>query len=287
MPELPEVEIIKQSLKKAILSKTILKVSISNKNLRFRLNPSFKKNIENKKITNISRYAKYLIIELNKKLFLIIHFGMSGTLHLVKKKSDSTRTNLSFYKNKILPKKHNHIKFIFNSFKIYYNDPRRFGYMYIFNSSNELWKFLKKNGLEPLEKEFNFKYLREKLRFRNKNIKNILLDQSIISGIGNIYASEILFYSKISPFRPGKDLNTNELKKIVRFSKFVLNKAIRYGGSTIRNFKNVRDKAGKYQNEFKVYNRKNLICNYYKCNSRIIKTQIANRSTFFCKNCQK
>ena len=86
MPELPEVEIIKQSLKKAILSKTILKVSISNKNLRFRLNPSFKKNIENKKITNISRYAKYLIIELNKKLFLIIHFGMSGTLHLVKKK---------------------------------------------------------------------------------------------------------------------------------------------------------------------------------------------------------
>ena len=86
MPELPEVEIIKQSLKKAILSKIILKVSINNKNLRFKLSPSFKKNIENKKITNIFRYAKYLIIELNKKTFLTIHFGMSGTLHLVKKK---------------------------------------------------------------------------------------------------------------------------------------------------------------------------------------------------------
>ena len=287
MPELPEVEIIKQSLKKAILSKIILKVSINNKNLRFKLSPSFKKNIENKKITNIFRYAKYLIIELNKKSFLTIHFGMSGTLHLVKKKCNISRTNLSFYQSKILPKKHNHVKFIFNNFEIYYNDPRRFGYMFIFKSSNDLWNFLKKNGLEPLEREFNLKYLREKFQSRNKNIKNILLDQSIISGIGNIYASEILFYSGINPFRSGKDLKTSELKKIIKFSKFVLNKAIRYGGSTIRDFKNAQNKVGKYQNEFKVYNRKNLICNNYKCNFRIVRTQITNRSTFFCKNCQK
>ena len=287
MPELPEVEIIKQSLKKAILSKIILKVSINNKNLRFKLSPSFKKNIENKKITNIYRYAKYLIIELNKKTFLTIHFGMSGTLHLVKKKCNISRTNLSFYQSKILPKKHNHVKFIFNNFEIYYNDPRRFGYMFIFKSSNDLWNFLKKNGLEPLEREFNLKYLREKFQFRNKNIKNILLDQSIISGIGNIYASEILFYSGINPFRSGKDLKTSELKKIIKFSKFVLNKAIRHGGSTIRDFKNAQNKVGKYQNEFKVYNRKNLICNNYKCNFRIVRTQITNRSTFFCKNCQK
>ena len=287
MPELPEVEIIKQSLKKAILSKIILKVSINNKNLRFKLSPSFKKNIENKKITNIFRYAKYLIIELNKKSFLTIHFGMSGTLHLVKKKCNISRTNLSFYQSKILPKKHNHVKFIFNNFEIYYNDPRRFGYMFIFKSSNDLWNFLKKNGLEPLEREFNLKYLREKFQFRNKNIKNILLDQSIISGIGNIYASEILFYSGINPFRSAKDLKTSELKKIIKFSKFVLNKAIRYGGSTIRDFKNAQNKVGKYQNEFKVYNRKNLICNNYKCNFRIVRTQITNRSTFFCKNCQK
>ena len=287
MPELPEVEIIKQSLKKAILSKIILKVSINNKNLRFKLSPSFKKNIENKKITNIYRYAKYLIIELNKKTFLTIHFGMSGTLHLVKKKCNISRTNLSFYQSKILPKKHNHVKFIFNNFEIYYNDPRRFGYMFIFKSSNDLWNFLKKNGLEPLEREFNLKYLREKFQFRNKNIKNILLDQSIISGIGNIYASEILFYSGINPFRSAKDLKTSELKKIIKFSKFVLNKAIRYGGSTIRDFKNAQNKVGKYQNEFKVYNRKNLICNNYKCNFRIVRTQITNRSTFFCKNCQK
>lgn len=287
MPELPEVEIIKQSLKKAILSKIILKVSINNKNLRFKLSPSFKKNIENKKITNIYRYAKYLIIELNKKTFLTIHFGMSGTLHLVKKKCNISRTNLSFYQSKILPKKHNHVKFIFNNFEIYYNDPRRFGYMFIFKSSNDLWNFLKKNGLEPLEREFNLKYLREKFQFRNKNIKNILLDQSIISGIGNIYASEILFYSGINPFRSGKDLKTSELKKIIKFSKFVLNKAIRHGGSTIRDFKNAQNKVGKYQNEFKVYNRKNLICNNYKCNFKIVRTQITNRSTFFCKNCQK
>ena len=287
MPELPEVEIIKQSLKKAILSKIILKVSINNKNLRFKLSPSFKKNIENKKITNIYRYAKYLIIELNKKTFLTIHFGMSGTLHLVKKNCNISRTNLSFYQSKILPKKHNHVKFIFNNFEIYYNDPRRFGYMFIFKSSNDLWNFLKKNGLEPLEREFNLKYLREKFQSRNKNIKNILLDQSIISGIGNIYASEILFYSGINPFRSGKDLKTSELKKIIKFSKFVLNKAIRYGGSTIRDFKNAQNKVGKYQNEFKVYNRKNLICNNYKCNFRIVRTQITNRSTFFCKNCQK
>ena len=142
MPELPEVEIIKKSLQKNVLFKKIDNVLIKNRNLRFKIQRNFKKLIVGKKIINITRKSKYLIVHLEKNCFLIFHFGMSGTLHLIRN-NNMHHTNLSFYNCKILPKKHKHVEFFFSSFKIVYNDPRRFGFLKFLFSYNELKNFFK------------------------------------------------------------------------------------------------------------------------------------------------
>ena len=287
MPELPEVEIIKQSLKKKIIYQRILGVTVRNRNLRFKLDKFFAKKINKKKIINVERQAKYLIIYLNGDFSILVHFGMSGTLHLVNKEKKQSYTNLSFYHSINLPKKHNHIELNFKNFKIIYNDPRRFGFFKIFKSKIDIENYLKKNGPEPLNKKFNFKYLFKNIKHRTKNIKTILLDQKIISGIGNIYANEILFYCKINPLKPGNKLRLEEYKKISLNSKKVLRKAIMLGGSSIKNFKSTEGKTGNFQNQFKVYDKENRNCPNIICNSKIMKIFISNRSTFYCKNCQK
>ena len=286
MPELPEVEIIKQSLKKSILYKKIIKVLIKNRNLRFKIEKNLNKLLSKKKIIKVSRKSKYLIIYFEQNQFLIIHFGMSGTLHLVKK-NNYNKTNLSFYNSENLPKKHSHIIIFFKNFKIIYNDPRRFGYLKYFKSYKKMNFFFSNLGLEPLDKNFNLNYLKKKIINKNKNIKNFLLDQKYISGIGNIYANEILYYSKINPYKNVKKLNISDLKKIIYFSKFILKKAIKKGGSTIRDFKNTKGIAGSFQNKFKAYNRENKNCLNKRCLGKIIKVFISNRSSYFCKNCQK
>ena len=287
MPELPEVEIVKLSLKKTIKSKKILKVKVNNRNLRFKIQKDFEALLKRRKIIDVNRKAKYLIIILDDNKYLIMHFGMSGTLHLLKKEFDFKNTNLSFYKGPNFPSKHNHIELFFDEFKIVYNDPRRFGFVKFLNSKKELVKFLKNFGIEPLEKKFNIKYLKKILNNKNKNIKNILLDQKYISGIGNIYANEILFFSKINPNKLGKKINIREMKKLLVFSKKVLRKAIKKGGSTIRDFKNAEGTKGSFQDEFKVYNKDGFKCPNSLCAKFIKKITISNRSSFYCPDCQK
>ena len=287
MPELPEVEIVKLSLKKTIKSKKILKVKVNNRNLRFKIQKDFEALLKRRKIIDVNRKAKYLIIILDDDKYLIMHFGMSGTLHLLKKEFDFKNTNLSFYKGQNFPSKHNHIELFFDKFKIVYNDPRRFGFVKFLNSKKELVKYLKNFGIEPLEKKFNIKYLKKILNNKNKNIKNILLDQKYISGIGNIYANEILFFSKINPNKLGKKINIREMKKLLVFSKKVLRKAIKKGGSTIRDFKNAECTKGSFQDEFKVYNKDGFKCPNSLCAKFIKKITISNRSSFYCPDCQK
>ena len=287
MPELPEVEIVKLSLKKTIISKKILKVKVNNRNLRFKIQKNFEVLLKRRKIIGIDRKAKYLIIILDNNNYLMIHFGMSGTLHLLKKKLDFKNTNLSFYKSPNFPSKHNHIELFFDKFKIVYNDPRRFGFLKFLNSKKHLLKYLNNYGMEPLENNFNIRYLKKILNNKDKNIKNILLDQKYISGIGNIYANEILFFSRISPNKQGKNLNINEMKKLLDSSKKVLRKAIKKGGSTIRDFKNTEGKKGSFKDEFKVYNKDGFQCPNSHCEKIIKKITISNRSTFYCPDCQK
>ena len=287
MPELPEVEIVRQSLNKKIKQKKVKKVIIRNRNLRLKIPSNFDTYFKNKKIIKVGRFSKYLIIYLPKDNYCLIHLGMSGTIHLVINKSINKKTNTSFYNSPFLPKKHNHVELVFENFKIIYNDPRRFGFFQLIKNNADLIERFNHLGPEPFAKNFNLNYVYNFFKDKNKDIKNFLLDQKFVSGIGNIYASEILFFCKINPRRKAKSLTKNEFKKILSYSKLVLKNAIKKGGSTIQNFQNTDGKIGNFQKNFKVYQRENLQCLKTKCCGIIKKKVISNRSSFFCNYCQK
>lgn len=206
MPELPEVEVVRQSLAKNVTGKKIKKILVRNRKLRFFLDSSFEKELKNKLVNKISRFSKYLIIELNNKKFCIVHLGMSGTIHIIKNKEELF-TNTSFYNSPNLPKKHNHVEFEFSDLKLIYNDPRRFGFFQIIKNQKKLIDRFKLYGPEPFDKNFNLKYVTNYFKDKKKDIKNYLLDQKFVSGIGNIYASEILYLSKINPLTSVNDLS--------------------------------------------------------------------------------
>ena len=287
MPELPEVEIVRESLDKTIKQKKVKKVIIRNRNLRFKIPSNFENLLKNQKIVKVERFSKYLILGLSNKSYCLLHLGMSGTVHIVHSRKKNFVTNSSFYNSPTLPKKHNHVEIIFENLKIIYNDPRRFGFFQIIKDKNNLNKRFLHLGPEPFNSKFTLNYIIYFLRKKEKCIKNFLLDQSFVSGIGNIYASEILFLSKIDPTKKGCLFNRKECKKILNNSKKVLLKAIYKGGSSIRDFKNTFGTEGSFQKEFNVYDREGLKCRRSKCKGIIKKKKISNRSTFFCNTCQK
>jgi len=284
MPELPEVEVVTRSLKKTIKNHKIIKITVNNRNLRFKLPQNFEYVLKNKIVKNIERKSKYIIFDFDNNFYTILHLGMSGTLHIPTNKKIS---NLSFYSNPVLPKKHNHIIINFKKFKLIYNDPRRFGYFKILNNKQDFEDYFKRIGPEALDKKFNIYYLKKKIENRKKNIKNFLLDQKIVSGIGNIYANEILFKSQISPMKSVKELSQIDLDKIIKFSRLTLRNAIKFGGSSIKDFKGISGSGGTFQTKFNVYDRENEKCKNNKCKGIIQKRYISNRSTFICNFCQK
>ncbi len=287
MPELPEVEIVRQSLDKNIKQKKVKKVIIRNRNLRFKIPLNFNNFLINQKIIKVDRFSKYLIFSLSNKKYCLLHLGMSGTIHLIHNYKKHFLTNTSFYSSPTLPLKHNHVEIIFPNLKVIYNDPRRFGFFQVLDNIDLLKKRFSKLGPEPFSPNFNLHYLTSFLRGKKKNIKNFLLDQNFVSGIGNIYASEILFLSKINPNKKGFLLKKKDLKKIIINSRKVLSNAIKKGGSSVRDFKNTFGKKGSFQKEFNVYEREGQNCKKTKCYGIIKKKIISNRSSFFCNFCQK
>ena len=287
MPELPEVEIVRQSLSKKIKQKKVQKVIIRNRNLRFKIPLNFASFIEGKKIIKVKRFSKYLILCLSSGCYCLLHLGMSGTVHIVNKNKKNIITNTSFYNSPILPKKHNHVEIIFENLKIIYNDPRRFGFFEIIDNLYLLKKKFSNLGPEPFQSEFNYEYVFSFLKGKKRNIKNFLLDQKFVSGIGNIYANEILFLSNIKPDKKGYLIKKKECKKLVINSRKVLSNAIKKGGSSIKDFQNIYGEKGKFQKNFKVYERNGLSCRRPRCQGTIQKKIISNRSSFFCNICQK
>ena len=170
---------------------------------------------------------------------------------------------------------------------IIYNDPRRFGFFKILDNKLELKKYFNKFGPEAISANFNFQYIKNKFLNKKKNIKSFLLDQNFVSGIGNIYANEILFLCKLSPLKIVNKISDKEINKLEKYTKLVLNLAIKFGGSTIKDFKNIKGKSGLFQKEFKVYDRENKSCCRKYRKGKIVKIFISNRSSFFCKFCQK
>ena len=286
MPELPEIEIVKRSLFKLVNKAKIIDIKINNKNLRYKIPHTFSKSLIGEKILRISRRSKYLIFHFERKL-LLVHFGMSGKL-LVMRNRDKAMIKTSFYYDLNILQKHNHIYFkLNNDLVLIYNDVRRFGFFRLYNTTEmDKITFLKKLGLEPFSKTFNIKYFKKFVQNRKKNIKNLLMDQSFVSGLGNIYVNEALFASKIKPLRACNSLSKNEIKNLIFNIKNVLRFSISKGGSSIRDFKNTLGKSGTFQQFFHVYGQENNNCSRISCKGKIKKIQISNRSSFYCNKCQ-
>ncbi|QJC30596.1 bifunctional DNA-formamidopyrimidine glycosylase/DNA-(apurinic or apyrimidinic site) lyase [Enterobacteriaceae endosymbiont of Neohaemonia nigricornis] len=270
MPELPEVEVIKTIIKNKIKNNIINYAIIRTNKLRYNI-PSEIFTLYNQKIINVKRRGRYLILILLNNA-IIIHLGMSGSLTIIKKN--------------ILPTKHDYIDLIINNkFVLRYNDPRKFGFWLWESLQYKTNIFLSKLGLEPLHVEFNNLYMYNIIQTKKIPIKVLLMENNIITGVGNIYANESLFLSKILPFRVAKDLSFIEITNLVKNIKYILTQSIIYGGTTINNYKQPNNILGNFTQYLHVYNKANQPC--YICNTMIIKIYQRNRSSFYCPNCQK
>ena len=272
MPELPEVEIIKRNLTESLLNKTFLSVEVYCDKLRYKIPQNFIETIKNKKVVNIERIAKYIFVTLDNNNILVIHLGMTGNF-LVNHTDDE-----------IIPIKHTHIKFLMSNFRVIrYIDIRRFGFIIIFESGKDVASFFDKRlGVDAISSKFNSEYLINKLKNKKIDIKNALLDQKIVGGVGNIYASEALYRAGISPFERSEDIakSNKKVDNLISSIKFILKDAIKVGGSTISDYKNMDGESGYFQYKFNVYNRENLECNNKNCSSHIKKIRQSGRSTF-------
>jgi formamidopyrimidine-DNA glycosylase len=286
MPELPEIEIVKRSLFKMVNKAKIVNVKINNKNLRYKIPNTLSKKLINEKILKISRRSKYLIFHFKNKL-LLVHFGMSGKFLIVRNK-DNKMFKTSFYYDLNILAKHNHIYFVLNNgLVLIYNDVRRFGFFKLFeNIKLKEIIYLKKLGPEPFSVLFCIKYVQKFIKNRKKNIKNLLMDQTFVSGLGNIYANEALFLSKIHPLRQCSNLERKSIKNLIYNIRRVLKISINQGGSSIKDFKNAYGKSGNFQQFFNVYGQENKNCSRISCKGKIKKISISNRSSFYCNSCQ-
>ena len=220
---------------------------------------------------------------------MVAHLGMTGKFFYIDENKKKYKT--SFYYNLGEKKEKNYDKIIFffkRNKKLIYNDVRRFGFLKFFKQNKDFdYPHLRNLGPEPLGKNWNYKYLRAFTYRGKRNIKNLLMDQKCVSGLGNIYVNEILFLSGVTPLRKVSKLKKEELYKIIENTKKILKKAISQGGSSIKDFSSEDGKKGSYQQHFKVYGRNGKKCSNVDCNKNIIRIVISNRASFFCKNCQK
>ena len=283
MPELPEVETTKEGLKKDLEGQRILKVQLSKKKLRFPYDKNFKKKITGEYILSITRRAKYILFDLSNGMKIISHLGMSGSYRIINKKNFNNRVKI----------KHDHFLLYTEKFVAIYNDPRRFGYILLQENNFSDHKRLSSLGYEPLSNECNAMNLALFFYNKERNIKNTLLDQKIIAGLGNIYVCEALFESGISPLMPAKNLVNKdktpkkELVVLVKKIKKIIKTSIMLGGSSLRDYVNTEGKMGYFQSTFNVYGREGKICVSKGCSASIERIVQSNRSSFFCPSCQK
>lgn len=266
MPELPEVETIKRDLEKAVVGKKIIKVVINNSVvIREPKVLVFKKSLERQSVKNILRRAKLLIFELSGGKFLTVHLKMTGQL-VYPGGSLKSRVAIHLSDGNILD----------------FNDQRLFGELRLVDDWKKL-KFVQKLGPEPFD--LSCADFKEMLSKRKTKIKPLLLDQTFVSGIGNIYACEILFKAKINPDRSAQSLSVKEKELLFKEMKSVLIRAIKHGGSSVDDYVRVSGKNGDYGRFHQVYNRENKPC--FICHRLIKRVAHGGRGTYFCDKCQK
>ena len=273
MPEKPEVITVVKNLKPLILDKTITGCNVYWDNIiAYPTTSEFKRKIINQKINSIDTRGKFIVCWLDYDV-LLIHLRMEG--------------KFMFRKNGQDIGKHEHVEFILDddvSFR--FHDVRKFGKMYLIPKENvNLVKPLSELGLEYDSDKLTKEYLYSKIHWKRLPIKTVLLDQSIICGIGNIYDDEILFMSGVSPMRRACDVSIMECDEIIKNCRDVLERAIKAGGTTIKSFTSSEGVHGLFQHELLVHGKDNEKCP--KCGESILKTRIGGRGTYYCSNCQK
>lgn len=278
MPELPEVETTKSGIAPHIQDKTIKKLVVRQPKLRWPIPDDLPSLVKNQTVLNVRRRAKYLLLDVgsaktNKiKGTIIIHLGMSGSLRVVKGKAAA-------------PEKHEHFDVCFDDVLLRYTDPRRFGaclWQDINDTENKLLDHL---GPEPLTDEFDADYLFNKSRKRTSAIKTFIMDQKFVVGVGNIYASESLFLSGINPQKAAGKVSKAKYELLVQCIKDVLAKAIKEGGTTLKDFVGSDGKPGYFAQQLRVYGRAGEPC--IDCGKAIKQITQGQRSTFYCSHCQK
>jgi formamidopyrimidine-DNA glycosylase len=275
MPELPEVETVVIGLRqtKGILQQKITNLIIRQPKLRITIPDNTADLVIGNVIYNIYRRAKYAIIELDNAHSIIIHLGMSGRLSSYSGKREQYN-------------KHDHVSLIMDSgVELTLNDPRRFGLVTVLPNQNLAQSGLFINlGPEPLEAAFDTDYLHSKLLNKKSPIKTTIMDNSVVVGVGNIYASESLFRAGISPIRPANSLTYNELELLIAAIKETLIDAIKAGGSTLRDYRMLDGSTGYFQHTFRIYDKAGESC--IKCKQSISKIVQQGRATYWCTGCQ-
>lgn len=274
MPELPEVETIRQTLRQLVIGKEMESVDIKWPKIIQKPDDmeEFKQLLVGQTIEEIRRKGKFLLFDLTD-LVLVSHLRMEGKYGVFQKGEEIA--------------KHTHITFHFvDGTELRYRDVRKFGTMHLFEKGAELdEKPLIQLAMDPLEEHFSFTLFAKKIQKSERVIKNILLDQTVIAGLGNIYVDETLFLAGIHPLRKGNSLTLNEIETIYQSAVLTLQEAIKQGGTTIRSYVNSQGQIGMFQQQLHVYGQTDKACR--KCHDKIVKMKVNGRGTHFCPTCQQ
>lgn len=273
MPELPEVETVVRGIGPLLEGRAIRQVEVRTRKLRVMIPHAFEETLEGRTVEGVERRAKYCLIRLSGGWVWALHLGMSGQVRL-DRGLDFTRP-------------HDHVKVTFDDGQVLlYHDPRRFGLMTVIKASDlDRHPLMKDLGPEPLASDFNVFYLHGKLRGKTVPVKQALMDQRIVVGVGNIYANEALFRAGIMPFKESGRVSNAALQALVPAVKTVLEEAIAAGGSTLRDYVRSTGDLGYFQHHFEVYERENKPCP--RCGLPIKRAVLGGRATYYCEGCQR
>ena len=270
MPELPEVETTLRGIEPHLLNQQVARVIVRDPRLRWPVPPEVSK-AEGQKIVSLDRRGKYLLLKLQQG-GLILHLGMSGSLRILQQP--------------LAPEKHDHVDVeLQNGVCLRFNDPRRFGAFLWVDGEMQSHALLRDLGPEPLSNEFTTDYLYQRSRGRNVAIKNFIMNGHIVVGVGNIYASESLFMAGIHPQRAAGKISKQRYEGLVAAIRDVLDRAIKQGGTTLRDFVNSDGAPGYFAQELLVYDRADSDC--FQCGSSIRQKVIGQRSSYYCPACQR
>lgn len=273
MPELPEVETVRKGLSQLVIGKKISKVEVFWPKIIERLSPSeFNQRVSGQTIHEIKRRGKFLIFCLDQDV-IISHLRMEGKYH--------------YFPEITRPNKHVHVVFTFSDgSQLHYQDVRKFGRMCAYHKNHvEEYPGIAKLGPEPFKETFDLKIFQQQLKKSSKAIKPLLLDQKLVTGLGNIYVDESLWQAKIHPETPANELKPKEIQELHHAIIEVLAKAIQAGGTTIRSYVNALGDAGNFQVELNAYGQEGMPCP--RCGTPIQKIKVVQRGTHFCPKCQK